>query len=325
MTRAFPMARERHLQAVEEGLAQACAGTGLLRRMGDEHLGAGGKRVRALIPPWLAENMGGSVTDGVVLGVGLELLHNATLVHDDLQDGDTLRRGAPTVWRRWGPAQAINLGDAMYFQGMAALLSVPVGVSLGVRVARAMERVVEGQVREFQLQAAPGSEVALPPTMSNWMAMAAGKTGALMGACVGAGAAAGGANGDDVDEASAWGETLGVLFQVQDDVLDILGEKGRGQVGSDIAEGKLSWPAVWCLERGVGPAQRRLLEILRRPRSETDDDAIAEGVQILRDTGALDASLAWLREARETSLSSPWAAVAPGLAEAFLAPISHVL
>ena len=87
-------------------MSEATGGAGLMSSMADYHLATGGKRLRALLPPWVCASLGApeALETAITLGVGLELLHNGTLVHDDVQDGDALRRGEPTVWRRWSVA-----------------------------------------------------------------------------------------------------------------------------------------------------------------------------------------------------------------------------
>ena len=86
---------------------------GRLRDLCAQHLSTGGKRLRALLTPALVGAEGGDVAAACVIGACIEVLHNGTLVHDDIQDGDELRRGQPTLWRRVGAPQAINAGDAM--------------------------------------------------------------------------------------------------------------------------------------------------------------------------------------------------------------------
>lgn len=153
MIPSLDAARERFGAAVESRLEDALRGTGLLPEMTHHHMSSGGKRLRALLPPWVAENLAaGAGEEALDLGVALELLHNATLVHDDVQDGDRERRGRPALWTLYGTAQAINAGDALYFLGMSALARAPAGPRLLASVSAALVRVIEGQVMEFQLQ-----------------------------------------------------------------------------------------------------------------------------------------------------------------------------
>jgi len=157
----FELLRRRHLDDVlgliAETIEQAAPDGSSLVEMADYHLSTGGKRLRALLPLAIAEIFEVAPERLIPLGAACELLHNATLVHDDLQDGDRTRRGADTVWVRYGEARAINLGDAMlYFTLMLAR-------KLDFRPARRDAlidrlladtiRVIDGQEREFLLQA----------------------------------------------------------------------------------------------------------------------------------------------------------------------------
>jgi geranylgeranyl pyrophosphate synthase len=328
MIETFKEAHARFYGLVEQGLEGALSraiGEDHLREMLRAHLGAGGKRLRALVPLWLHVNRGGAVEDVMPLAVGIELLHNATLVHDDLQDGDTHRRGQPTVWRRFGSAQAINAGDALYFAGMSAILEAPAGARVAPAVSTAMTRVIEGQVQEFRLQAAPDDPAHLAPSLQAWTRMARAKTGALFGAAFQAGFAAGSDDATQVDAMAAHGRRLGWAFQVQDDLLDLVGDKGRARRATDLAEGKLSFPAVWALEHGPPQASARLGAILREPRASTTDSMLTEGLALLEGCGAIAATIEELITARDDYAASPCAAWMPDLMTVVLRPVAHVL
>ncbi|MCB9729225.1 MAG: polyprenyl synthetase family protein [Deltaproteobacteria bacterium] len=297
----------------------------LLAVMGRAHMATGGKRIRGLLPSWIAENAAGAGERALDLGAGLELIHNATLVHDDLQDGDSHRRGQETLWRRFGAAQAINAGDGLYFLGMELLAGAADGAALVAPVSRAMLRVIEGQVMEFQLQRPAGDAARIEPGAAAWERMARGKTGALFGACFRAGAVAAGLGAAEIDGAAEHGEALGLVFQVQDDYLDLVGDKGRGQRGSDLAEGKLSFPVVWAYEHADRATADALRAILSAPRADTDTAMVERGLDLLARCGALDATAAWLRDARTQALEHPAARWVPGLAEEILAPVIHAL
>jgi geranylgeranyl pyrophosphate synthase len=298
---------------------------GLVGEMVAYHVGTGGKRLRALLPVWVCANLGGRPENALDIGAGLELLHNATLVHDDLQDGDRYRRGQPTVWHRWGSAQAINAGDALVFQGIGRILRAPAGQRAAEAVCRAMVRVTEGQTMEFQLQLPAANPDALPPTPANWNAMALRKTGALLGACLQTGAIAAGADAPTVVSAAEYGEALGLLFQVQDDYLDLVGDKGREAPGSDLMEGKLSFPVVWAYAHTAPADVAALRRVLEAERGRKTRAMVEEAIATLTRTGAVAATAEWLMDACRTALGHPFAGVVPGLAEHMLAPVAHAL
>jgi geranylgeranyl diphosphate synthase, type I len=328
MLSTFNEARQALAPHVAQGLEAAITGAIEEEHLGEmirAHLATGGKRLRALVPLWLHVNLGGRIEDALPMAVALELLHNATLVHDDLQDGDTHRRGEPTVWHRFGEAQAINAGDALYFAGLTSLLAAPAGHRVAPAVCRAMTRVIEGQVREFRLQDAPASASHLAAGLREWTTMARGKTGALFGAAFRVGFAASTQEVSVLDAAEAQGQRLGWAFQVQDDLLDLVGDKGRERGATDLAEGKLSYPAVWALEHASTEVADRLLTILRTPREATRDAMLDEGLALLEGCGALSAAVQELRDAKASYASSPCATLMPDLMDVVLRPVAHAL
>ena len=317
--RSLDAVSRQHLGDVERMLADAVAGPDVVHAALRYHLETGGKRLRALIPGWIATNLGGDVSAGLALGVAVELVHNGTLIHDDVQDGDEVRRGRPTVWRAFGMPQAINAGSWLMFAGASlASRADASGVAVDL-LQRALMRVIEGQGLEFELQ---GRDA---PTTAEWETMARAKTGVLFGAACALGAVASGLEPGQRADLAAYGEDLGVFFQLQDDLLDLLGDKGRGATATDIAEGKISHPVAWVAEHGEPASRARLLAIIRTPRAETGDALIAEALDLLRTSGALEASLASLAARAKALEGAPWASATPGLVARVLAPLAHIV
>ena len=318
----FDEVAQRYRDHVEAELQGAAAGDGVLFLAARYHFETGGKRIRALLPPLIAHNLGAgpaALSEALTLGVALELIHNGTLVHDDLQDGDVARRGMPTVWARFGMQQAVNVGTAMLLLGLSRVLGTGVGGGLIADVNLAILHIVEGQALEFELQ---GSDA---PTVQRWERMAAGKTGALFGACFIGGVAAVAGSNRARDAAWAFGVELGVFFQLQDDLLDLVGDKGRDVVATDIAEGKISWPVAWCREHGEATAAARLMAIVKTPREATTPEMVAEALAILHGSGAIEAAIEALRRSAKALLASPWCEDVPGVVERVVAPVAHVL
>jgi geranylgeranyl pyrophosphate synthase len=322
---SFEDTRLRWAEELEARVRDGARATGLVGEMVGYHVATGGKRLRAILPVWACVNLGGRPEEALDIGAGLELLHNATLVHDDLQDGDRYRRGHPTVWHRWGAAQAINAGDALVFQGIGCILRAPAGRHVADAACRALVRVTEGQAMEFQLQLPATDPDALPPTEESWRAMAVRKTGALVGACLQGGAIAAGSNAATIASARDYGEALGLLFQVQDDYLDLVGDKGREARGSDLVEGKLSFPIVWAYAHAAPAEVQALRDVIQCERREKTPAMVADAIATLERVGALTATGEWLREACDAALDHPFARTVPGLAERMLAPVAHAL
>ena len=273
------------LAAVEATMRRIAVGQRLDRAgvMVQEHLSTGGKRLRARL----------GLAAATALGVGpgarawaeaVELLHNATLIHDDIQDGDRVRRGQPTTWVRHGVAQAINAGDLMLMLPFLAIAQggVPVAIqaALSATLAAQAATTVRGQTDELHLL--PGGHL----DQASYDRAVRGKTGGLFGLPVEGAALLAGL--DDVDAAALarpFGE-LGLLFQLQDDVLDLYGDKGREQAGADLFEGKVSALVVAHIARR--PEDREpLLALLRAPREDTCPVAVAETIADFRSSGAL--------------------------------------
>ena len=248
------------------------------------HFSTGGKRLRALIPVWIFEACKANIAPAVKLGAALEMVHNATLVHDDLQDGDTVRRGKPTVWKKWSPAQAINGGDAMFEFAVEILTEMEIDPRLLVRVIRRISQgtldVIEGQAQEFLMKDEPS------PKLARYLEVIRGKTAALIATSVGAATIALGKNEETVGLAEDAAMQIGILFQLQDDLLDLYGDKGRERVGGDIAEGKIS--ALIAVFHDLASEKDRKLvdEILKKSRDLTTDADIQIVMNLLESSGA---------------------------------------
>jgi len=155
--------------------------------------------------------------------------------------------------------------------------------------------------------------------------MAAGKTGALFGACLLGGARAAGRGDADCDAMRALGVELGVLFQLQDDLVDLVGDKGRERPATDLAEGKISWPVAWAAAHADADEASRLLAIVRAPRAQTSDPMVDEALALLDATGALAACGAEVARRAAAIRSSTLSHALPGLVERVLAPVRHAL
>lgn len=250
---------QRFLPLVEQGLRRALAnGPDQLLRISRYVLGwedasgrpllGGGKRLRPLTCLEVAAAIGAAPERALPGAVAVELIHNFSLVHDDIQDGDAIRHGRPTAWKVVGQPQAINLGNFLYARGIGQLAdcSLP-GAPTALRLlVDAIERMVEGQWSDIAF------ETAAQVTEQEYLAMVAGKTGALLGAAAGIGAALAGADSRLVEAFRRWGELLGLAFQVRDDYIGTWGDPNATgkSASSDIVRRKRTLPVVYALAAG---------------------------------------------------------------------------
>lgn len=298
---------------IERRILASGRASGLVGEMNGYHLATGGKRIRAFLPVWVCQNLGGLPENALDIGAGLELLHNATLVHDDIQDGDTHRRGFPTVWKRWGIAQAINAGDALVFQALERIHRAPASRRVAPLVCEAMVRLIEGQAMDMQLHLPENDPDHIAPTSSDWIDMARRKTGALFAACFQAGARAAHAPESTIQSLGELGELFGLLFQVQDDLLDIVGEKGRTARGRDLVAGKVTFPVIWVFEHAPRREVAALKNVLSCKPNDTTEEMVDDAIAILERTGALTATAKWLQAKRDEALRHPFASIVPDL------------
>jgi len=264
-------------------------------------MSTGGKRIRPTLVIMTTEAFGGDATTCLPFAATVELIHNASLVHDDIQDQDRTRRGKPSAWVAYSMEQAINLGDLLFVLGFEALnrMDIPDSLKLGVMrlTIRAIGELVDGQVYEFVLK--DRDRV----TGEDYFRLVSGKTGSLFRLAYCGGYSLADDGGDHVEDMRTMGEHMGSLFQLRDDLLDALGLKEGRPAGSDVAEGKIAYPAAHYMSTATDGDRERLLEVLRMPREETPEEAIGEILQRYRDAGSMRAAFEQYVERREAILA----------------------
>ncbi|MTD55862.1 polyprenyl synthetase family protein [Amycolatopsis pithecellobii] len=222
----------------------------------------GGKAVRPALALLSAEAAGAEAEVGLPGAVAVELVHNFSLLHDDLMDGDTERRHRPTVWTVRGAASAILTGDAMLSLAQEILLDgdAPCSFAAARLLADATNELIRGQVLDVSFE--QRNDVGLDECLD----MAAGKTGALLSASTAIGAVLAGAPQPVIEALAGFGADLGLAFQLVDDVLGIWGETAvTGKpVFSDLHARKKSLPVTYAITHG-GALGRELADWLARP------------------------------------------------------------
>lgn len=251
----------------------------------DEHglpaAGAAGKMLRPALALLCAEAVGGVAQDAVPAGVAVELVHNFSLVHDDVMDGDRVRHHRSTVWAVFGIPAAVLAGDALLALALRVVASSDgPGVGEGTRmVSETVARLIDGQGADLDFESR--KEV----TVAECLGMAAGKTGALLGCACALGALFGGGAPGQVELLRGFGEQAGLAFQLVDDLLGIWGDpQVTGKpVGADLARRKKSLPVVAALASGTR-AGRDLaqLYVTEQPLTSTD---LARAAQLVEQAG----------------------------------------
>lgn len=312
------------LEAVQELMIRLAAG-GRLERCGAmvvEHLSAGGKRVRARLALASAQALGSTPSDSVPWAASCELLHNASLVHDDLQDGDRMRRGSPTIWVRHGHAQAINAGDLMLMLPTLALEEMEADDGVRWRLSRALARFAAETVRGQSLEM-----TLLDSRRFGWadyVRAAHGKTAGFFALPVYGSALLAGRSEAEANRLADEFARIGTLFQIQDDVIDLFGEKGRESVGADVREGKVSALVVEHLRLYPDEAEW-LIDILSTPREETSDEVVDEVIRRFRDGGALEEVLDRIYQLASETYQSPTLRAEPALRMVAIQTLEKVL
>ena len=245
-----------------------------------------GKLIRPTLCLLSCQAVGGDTSQIMAAAAAVELIHNFSLIHDDIEDASYERHHRPTVWKLWGQSQAINAGDVMFTLAYLALLRLRengIGdekIASSVRMlSLACLELCEGQYMDV------GYENRLDITVDDYLDMAARKTGALFALSTSLGAYLGAENSRLMNSFHLFGKELGVGYQIRDDMLGIWGkEDAIGKSATDIALKKKTLPVVYGLQRSRGNARKRL-EILYSQTSIEGED-VGEVTKILEQLGA---------------------------------------
>jgi len=247
----------------------------------------GGKRLRATLPRIVGEALGNAHEGHDDVGAALEVIHNFTLVHDDIMDDDDVRRGRPAVHKEFDVPSAINAGDAMLAVGFEILANSS-GIEMKdiahvvLTVGKMVRRVSEGQ----QLDIAFENEEKVGT--SDYLEMIDGKTAVMFQTAAELGALLAGADEDTIEACSIWGREVGMCFQLMDDLLDILSDEdtiGKPK-GSDIAQGKKTLIALHALEQS-GEALQTFIEVFGKGDDASQFD-IERAIEALGELGSIE-------------------------------------
>ncbi len=245
----------------------------------------GGKRLRAILPRLVGEAIGDANEGHYTLGASIEIIHNFTLIHDDIIDQDPIRRGLDAVHVQYDDATAINAGDAMLavgFEILAESEDIPENrLSHLIRsIGKMVRKVAEGQQEDIEF------ENREDVSEQDYIDMIAGKTSAMFETCARTGAILGNADEDTVENMAQWGLNLGLCFQLMDDLIDITGDtETLGKpAGSDIVQGKMTLIAIHAKKTGEDlPNFDSVFG-----SGDSDSEKLSRAVSELEDSGSIE-------------------------------------
>jgi len=233
-------------------MSQLHSDVDLVENIGEYIVEGGGKRLRPLVVLLSALACGfksEETNDHVKLACIIEFIHTATLLHDDVVDTSDLRRGRPTANAKWGNSPTVLVGDFLYSRAFQMLVQLG-RMDIMKLLADTTNTIAEGEVQQLINAGDPGVEE------SNYIEVIYKKTAILFEAATSGGASIAGQDGTQIEAFANYGKHLGMAFQLQDDVLDYMGnveEMGKN-VGDDLAEGKPTLPLIYVMREGTEDA-----------------------------------------------------------------------
>ena len=265
---------------------------------------SGGKRLRPYLTVKTCELFGGSSERAIPFASAMEMLHNFTLIHDDVMDHDELRRGKPTVHKKFGTPMAILAGDLLHTKVFQILsnhipseLSAEDLVKIIHRTTDATVLLCEGQALDILYPKSTDTDE------EDYLLMVGGKTSALFSSSAEVGAIVGGASDDERLVISKFAWDAGIAFQIVDDILGITStetELGK-PVGSDILEGKKTIIIIHALENSNQEQRENIMKVLGKGKSSEEDLELA--INTLYETGSINYAKKLAKEYLDSSLS----------------------
>jgi heptaprenyl diphosphate synthase len=280
------------LDVIEAALVDATeARTRMVTEAARHVIAAGGKRFRPLLVVLGSQFGSASRPDDVVkAAVVVELTHVASLYHDDVMDEARLRRGSPSANARWGNTVAILVGDFLFAKASDVVSEL--GPEFVRLQARTFFRLVQGQIAET---VGPGPE---QDPLEHYLQVVADKTGSLIATSALFGSKIAGAEPSLQQSLRRFGEEIGIVFQLSDDIIDVTSDETGKTPGTDLREGIPTLPTLLA-RRSTDPADARLLELLDSDLH--DDGALAETLQLLRSHRSIEQAREQVRDRAESA------------------------
>ncbi len=253
------------------------------------HMDTGGKRIRPVLAIMACEAMGGDIGKVLPFAASVEIMHNWFLVHDDIEDMDDVRRSRPAVWKKFGLAHGINVGDYMSEKVYGLIFKSRERGLDGSTILRLIEetiftcsRTAEGQAMDINLRDNDS------PSEEDYFRTIEGKTAYYFMHPIIGGLIVAGAGEEMIKGVKEFGIKAGPAFQIADDMLDLSEGKGREEIGCDIREGKRTLMVIHCLSKCSQKDREILLEILNRERSGTTEEDVLRVKEMFESSGSID-------------------------------------
>ena len=250
-----------------------------------EHLiSHGGKRLRPYMVMKSCQILGGKISQSMPAAGAVEMVHNFTLVHDDIMDNDEMRHGVPTVHKKFGMPIAILAGDVLFSKAYQVIskskLSANSTNQLVSRLAKACVDVCEGQLLDVKM-----ADERKIPTQSEYITMIGKKTAALFDVSCAMGAICATQKIKDISNLSSFGRNLGIAFQITDDLIGVMGNPKitKKPVGNDLREGKKSLPILMAIKLAKGKDKKIILKAFGNSRATKKN--LNDAVNVIRSLG----------------------------------------
>jgi geranylgeranyl diphosphate synthase type I len=247
---------------------------------------AGGKRLRPLLAITACESVGGDPKIAVPFAAAIELIHNFTLIHDDIIDRSNLRRNIPTVHVKFGEPTAIIAGDTLFAKAFEIIHDLDAQpdriVEISYKLGKCVQEICEGQQLDMEFE---GRKIV---SEEEYIEMISKKTAALFKFALEGGATIGNGSSREIDSLASYGWNLGLSFQIRDDYLDIQGEESvlGKDIGNDIRNGKKTILIVHAMKNADEFHKKVLLDILGKKNAS--DKEIKEVLEVLVKTGSVE-------------------------------------
>lgn len=282
MTTSWDFGVLKELALVEQKIRESVVSEEpLLTDIATYVIAAGGKRIRPTVTILSFKALGGKeIQQAVDLAAALELIHSATLIHDDINDGGEMRRGRPAAYKKYGLQNALVTGDFLFVKAFG--IGGKFDPDIVELTANACAALAEGEIRQkrhaFDTAVTKDEYIDIIRRKTALPIMAGAKIAGLLA----------GARLEDVEATGDYGLYLGIAFQIVDDILDVIGDGARlgKPAGTDIREGNVTLPAIHALNDGLRVDKVELGRILRKSQKENGDLEVA--LTMLRSSGAVD-------------------------------------